>query len=633
MPLLRRQAYLGLLVVVIALTPLAVLAQDTPIRIDGSRIVADIVEPVSAAAGVEISLEISGTGTGLERLCAGEIDLANAARPITRAEEEACAESGVEWVEVPLGYDALAVVSNPAITTVECMTFTELTGLFGPGAAGTTTLNAVNPAWGAGAVQVYGPAADSATYSLLDGLLPGDGLRADLTLEADVDALIGQIAENVEAIGLVPFSALQNSEAALTTIALDDLSGAGCVAPSAETLEDGSYPAASGLYVYASAESLEREDVSGLLAALIGDEGQAAVAGAGFVTLSADAAARAAENLAGGVTGRQFSRGEPLYTIALDVAGTVTAEAAADAYTALTAITDALTEAYTSVTVTTGGFGNAAAYRKLCSGEADLAFVTRPANADETAACTDSNATLWEAALGHRALVLVVPEAADYAACLTADQIAALWSVKDGASVANWSELGEDFPDLPVTIFLPRSTQNQTDFLLNRVSDELLEPRIDALQENNDALYRAAATANVEGAIAYMTYDEFLKSEAAVIPVAVDSGAGCVEPTPETIRDGSYALALPISLVVREDALARPEVQAVVWYAVRDSAADLLAGAHLLPLEPEVFTAYQADAVARFAAAEEAAAAARPTETPEPTAEPTAEATEATGGN
>jgi len=65
MPLLRRQAYLGLLVVVIALTPLAVLAQDTPIRIDGSRIVADIVEPVSAAAGVEISLEISGTGTGL----------------------------------------------------------------------------------------------------------------------------------------------------------------------------------------------------------------------------------------------------------------------------------------------------------------------------------------------------------------------------------------------------------------------------------------------------------------------------------------------------------------------------------------------------------------------------------------
>ncbi len=629
MPLFRRQAWLSLLVAVIALTPLLVSAQESPIRVDGSRIVADIVEPVSATTGTAISLEISGTATGLERLCAGEIDLANAARPITRAEEDACAANGVEWVEVPLGYDALAVISNPAITAIQCMTFGELTGLFGPGAAGTTTLNTVNPAWGTGTVQLFGPAADSTAYSLLDTLLPGDGLRADLTLQADINTLITQIAENAEGLGFVPFSALQTSEAEVTTIALDDLSGAGCISPSPETLEDGSYPAASGLYVYANAASLEREEVVSLLTALVGEEGQATVAEAGFVALSADAAARAAGNISAGVTGRQFSKGEPLYTIPLDVSGTVTAAAAADAYSALTGITTALKQNYNGLTVNTGGSGNAAAYRKLCNAEADLAFVTRQPSTDETAACTESGTTLWQATLGHRALVMVVPEAAEFAACLTADQIAALWSVKDGATVTNWNELGESFPDLPVTIFLPRSAQNQTDFLLNRVSTELLLPRIDALQENSDALYRAAATANVEGAIAYMTYAEYLKSEAAVIPVAVDRGEGCVAPSPETIRDGSYALALPITLAVRQDALARPEVQAVIWYAVRDSAASLLDKAGVLPVETATFAAYQTDVVARFAAAEAAAAVAQPTETPEPTAE----ATEATGGN
>lgn len=629
MPLLRRQAYLSLLVVVIALTPLTVLAQETPIRVDGSRIVADIVEPVSAAAGVAINLEISGTGTGLQRLCAGEIDLANAARPITRAEEEACAASGVDWVEVPLGYDALAVVSNPAITTVQCVTFGELASLFGPGAAGTTTLNAVNPAWGEGAIKLYSPAAGSAAYNLLDTLLPGDGLRTDLTVQADPAALLSQIAEDPEGIGIIPLSALESTEAEVTTIALDDLSGAGCVAPSAAALADGSYPAASGLYVYVNAAALEREEVNTLLTALIGADGQAAVAAAGFVTLAEDTASRAAENVASVATGRQFSKGEPLYTIALDVAGTVTAEAAADAYSALTRLTIAFKQDYEGITINTTGYGNAAAYRKLCNGEVDLALVTRPASVEETAACADNTTTLWEAPLGHRALVMVVPEAAEFAACLTSDQVAALWSVRDGASVTNWNELGEDFPDLPVTIFLPRSAQNQTDFLLNRVSDELLQPRTDALQENSDALYRAAATANVEGAIAYMTYDEFLKSEAAVIPVAVDSGNGCVRPSLETIRDGSYALALLITLVVREQALARPEVQAVTWYAVRDTAASLLADTGVIPLEPAVFTVYQADVVARFAAAEAAAAAAQPTETPEPTTE----ATEATGGN
>ncbi len=631
MSLFRRQAWLGLLAIALLLAPLGVFAQDDAVRIDGSRIVANIVEPVSAAysaeSGSPVNVEISGTNTGLTRLCGGEIDIAAAARPITRAEEQACAEGGVNWVEVLLGYDALAVITNPTNTFAQCLSLTELSTLYGPAATNAIqNWSQVNTSWEAVSFVLYAPPPDSTVVNLLDELLPGDGLRSDSAAQADAAAVVSAVADDVAGLGFAPLSAINASEAELQKISLDDLSGNGCVEPTQEAIEASQYPGARGLYLYVNADSLARESVSGLIASLLGDQGKAAVAENGFLAPSDELAARVADNVSSGVTGRAFSVGEPLYTIALDVAGTVTTENSALGFGVLEDITTDFSERYSGVTVTSTGLGNAAAYRKLCNGTADLAMVTRTPTAEESTVCTDQNVTLDEFALGQQALVLVVPAAAEYAACLTTDQIVQLWQDQGENTVTNWSQLGESFPDLAVTLFLPTDTRGQTDTLLAMAGGAMLNPRRDALESRVDPLYRAAATANIEGAITYMSFSDFEKVESEVMPVAVDAGNGCIAPSAETIADGSYALSIPMSAVFNRQALARPEVQALAWSIVRLSNRETLADAGLIPLAEAAFTDYEERIVALFAEAE-AAPAVEPTVEATATEEPTVEAT------
>ena len=229
MNFLRRQARLGLLALLILSAPLATLAQEgEAIRLDGSRIVSAVVGPLSEAyaeaTGASVSLEISGTSSGLDRLCNNEIDIALAAEPMTRAQEQACAENDVEWVEVLVGYDALAIIANPTFAYVECLSLGQLSTLLGPAATGTvTTWGQVSPQWESPTLEFYAPTTDNSTYNLLDELLPGDGLRSDLNTQEDPGELVSLVAEDVAGVGFAPLSAVTASEAEVLTIALDGM--------------------------------------------------------------------------------------------------------------------------------------------------------------------------------------------------------------------------------------------------------------------------------------------------------------------------------------------------------------------------------------------------------------------------
>jgi phosphate transport system substrate-binding protein len=158
----------------------------------------------------------------------------------------------------------------------------------------------------------------------------------------------------------------------------------------------------------------------------------------------------------------------------------------------------------------------------------------------------------------------------DYLSCLTTDQIATIWRAESTDSIMTWNQVSDQMPDASMTLFSPQPGSQNTDLLLLTASGASLIERID-LELDDDPLYRAAATANVEGALTFMNwfdYQDVLANDQTNIQlVEVDSGDGCVQPTLNTIRDSNYPLTRTGWLIVNKSQLTLPAVQSFLWYA------------------------------------------------------------------
>ena len=104
------------------------------------------VEPISIRVGeladelsggeLKVTVEGPGTGDGFEKFCGGETDISDASRPINDEEAQACADAGIEYVELEVAIDGLTVATNPANADVECLDIPALYALIGPESEG-----------------------------------------------------------------------------------------------------------------------------------------------------------------------------------------------------------------------------------------------------------------------------------------------------------------------------------------------------------------------------------------------------------------------------------------------------------------------------------------------------------------
>ena len=193
-------ALLGLLLV-------ATLAQaETKIvKIDGSSTVYPITEAVAeefqaANKGkINVTVGISGTGGGFKKFCRGEIDISDASRPILKKEMDACREAGIEYIELPVAYDALTVVVNPKNDWLKSITVDELKKMWVPEAQQTiTNWNQVNPAWPNEPLKLYGPGADSGTFDYFTEAIVGKAKssRGDYTASEDDNVLVQGVSRD-----------------------------------------------------------------------------------------------------------------------------------------------------------------------------------------------------------------------------------------------------------------------------------------------------------------------------------------------------------------------------------------------------------------------------------------------------
>ncbi len=255
------------------------------IVIDGSSTVYPVTEAVAeefqrAHPDTRVTVGVSGTGGGFTKFCTGEIDISGASRPIRDKERDMCSGNEIEFIELRVGLDGLAVVKNKANNYLDDLTMEQLSLTWGPVSEGTIVKwNQIDPSFPAEDIDLYGPGTDSGTFDFFTEHVNGEAgaSRGDYTPSEDDNVLVTGVAGNLHSMGYFGFAYYVENMDVLSVVKING------VAPSGETVSDGSYPLARPLYLYVSIKSLqERNQVRAFMDYYLSDEGIAMVTEVGY---------------------------------------------------------------------------------------------------------------------------------------------------------------------------------------------------------------------------------------------------------------------------------------------------------------------------------------------------------------
>lgn len=291
----------------------AALAQD-PVRADGSSTVYPVTLAIAEEFAIEnpaadVSVAFSGTGAGFSKFCAGETDISSASRPIKPSEAELCEESGVEYVEIAVAFDALTVVTNLENDWAQCMTVEELNQAWTVD-GGVTTWSDIRSDWPEQEIEFYAPGTDSGTFDyFVEAIIGEDDIRTDFFPSEDDNVLVQGVEGNEGAMSFFGYAYYVEDEEFLNAVAIDD--GDGCVLPSVETIEAGTYtPLARPLFIYVSVDKADQnEDLRDFVEFYLSPEANEYIADTGYSVLDPEAYAIFQQRFDDRVTGSIF--GDP----------------------------------------------------------------------------------------------------------------------------------------------------------------------------------------------------------------------------------------------------------------------------------------------------------------------------------
>jgi phosphate transport system substrate-binding protein len=232
-----------------------------PIKIDGSSTVGPFAQTAAEQfqgenSGVQISVGTSGTGGGFEKFCVGETDISDASRPIKHDDESPiCKKNGITYQEIQIANDGIAIVTNKALE-IDCLTTAQLKKLWNQGSK-ITNYSQLDPQLPDVDVSLYGPGTDSGTFDFFTDAINGEeGVsRKDYQPSEDDNILVQGVEGDEGGLGYFGFSYYEQNADKLNLVGVD--AGDGCVKPSTEAVQDGSYtPLSRPLFMYPSEQSL-----------------------------------------------------------------------------------------------------------------------------------------------------------------------------------------------------------------------------------------------------------------------------------------------------------------------------------------------------------------------------------------
>lgn len=269
------------------------------IAIDGSSTVFPFAQAAAEQfrgenSGVNPTVGESGTGGGFEKFCNKETDISTASRPIKDDEKELCEGNGVKFQEILVANDGIAIATNPDLE-IACLTTDQLKKLWSDKSV--TSYAQLGDGLPDVKVSLYGPGTDSGTFDFFTEEINGEEgkTRKDYQPSEDDNVLVQGVSGDKGGLGYFGFSYFEANADKLNLVAVD--AGDGCVKPSKETIQDGSYkPLSRPLFMYPSAEGIAKPQVKGFMDFTIANEGSIADA-AQIVPLTSEQQAKAEADL------------------------------------------------------------------------------------------------------------------------------------------------------------------------------------------------------------------------------------------------------------------------------------------------------------------------------------------------
>jgi len=287
--------------------------------IDGSSTVFPITEAMvedwgrSIGGSARLVIGISGTGGGFKKFCNGEIDINNASRPIKPSEVEKCADAGMGFIELPVAVDGLTVAVHPDNDFAQCLTIDELHRMWEPDAEGEIDRwNQIRPGWPDSKLRLYGPGVDSGTFDYFTEQVNGESQasRGDFTSSERDNVLVQGISGDRSSLGYFGYSFFVENKDILKMVAIDN--GDGCVFPTDETINDGSYaPLSRPLFIYVSIEAWEQQPVKDFINYYLSSERSGLLMELGFVPYPEAVTELVLDRFDRGLTGTLFGGENP----------------------------------------------------------------------------------------------------------------------------------------------------------------------------------------------------------------------------------------------------------------------------------------------------------------------------------
>ena len=591
------------------------------IAIDGSSTVFPITEAVAEEFGdltggnVRAVVGISGTGGGFKKFCENETVISDASRPIKQKEADQCAAAGIEYIELPVAIDGLSVVVNPQNDFVECLTVEQLNMIWKPESEGVVThWNQVDPSWPSEEIKMYAPGVDSGTFDYFTEAINGDGgvSRGDFVASEDDNVLVQGVSGDKYSIGYFGYAYYVENQDKVKVVPIDG--GAGCIAPTDEAINNGTYaPLSRPLFIYVRADAAQEEHIAEFVRYYLGEHGQRLAASVGYIPFPGEVYDLGLAKFNSGATGTVFGgddaykgpvakglsgdtmmmdRGDKM-TPAVDYAS-LSGDIAIDGSSTVFPITEAVAEEFGdlsdgNVRAVVGISGTGGGFKKFCANETVVSNASRPIKQTEADACAAAGIEYIELPVAIDGLSVLVNPDNDFVECLTVEQLNMIWKPESEGVVTHWNQVDPSWPDEEIKMYAPGVDSGTFDYFTEAINGDGGVSRGDFVASEDDNVLVQGISGD-KYSLGYFGYAYYVENQDKLKVVPIDGGAGCITPTDEAINNGAYApLSRPLFIYVRADAAQEPHIGEFVRYYLGEHGQRLAASVGYIPFPQQVY--------------------------------------------